>query len=149
LPTARLDGVFPAGVRAGTEVEVVLTGVDLDEADRLMFSDGGLSAVRVEGMKFKVTASAGMAPGLYEVRAAGKYGISASRLFAVGAIGEVVETGDNGSVEKAMVVPVPVTVNGTTGADSADYFRFKAGKGQRLVVSCAAERIDSQLATKC
>lgn len=145
LPTARLDGVFPAGVRAGTEVEVVLTGADLDDADRLMFSDGGLSAVRVEGMKFKVTASAGMAPGLYEVRAAGKYGISASRLFAVGAIGEVVETGDNGSVEKAMVVTVPVTVNGTTGADAADYFRFRAGKGQRLVVSCAAERIDSQL----
>ena len=33
-------------------------GTDLDDADRLLFSDAGLSATRVEGLKFKVTASA-------------------------------------------------------------------------------------------
>ena len=61
LPTARLDTVFPQGLRAGTETEVTIAGADLDGVDRLLFSDPGLSAVPVDGLKFKVTASAGMA----------------------------------------------------------------------------------------
>ncbi len=145
LPTARLDSIFPPGLRGGTECEVTIGGADLDDADRLLFSDAGLSATRVEGLKFKVTASAGMAPGLYEVRAAGRYGISASRLFAVGTIPEVNEPADNASPEKSFNVTPPVTINGTAGPEAGDHFRFKAVKDQRVLISCAAERIDSAL----
>ncbi len=145
LPTARLDSVFPPGVRAGTETEVTLSGPDLDDADRLLFSDAGLIAVRVEGLKFKVTASAGMNPGHYEVRAAGKYGITASRSFAVGTMPEVNEPGDNGSPEKAFAVTPPVTINGTAGGEAADHFKLHVAKDQRLTISCAAARMDSPL----
>ena len=145
LPTVRLDSVFPQGLRAGTETEVTIAGADLDGVDRLLFSDPGLSAVPVEGLKFKVTASAGMAPGVHEVRAAGRYGISASKLFVVGSFPEVSETAPNASPATATEVALPVTINGTTGPDAADHFRFKAAAGQRMLLSCAAERIDSPL----
>jgi hypothetical protein len=145
LPTARLDSIFPPGLRAGTDSEITIAGADLEDADRLLFSDAGLSATRVEGPKFKVTASAGLAPGYYEVRAAGRYGISASRLLAVGTFPEVVEPADNHSPDKAPALTLPVTVNGTAGGDAADYFRVRAAKDQRLVISCAAGRVDSPL----
>ena len=145
LPTARLDAVFPPGLQAGRESELTLTGQDLQDVDRLLFSDAGLSAVPGGGLKFKVTASAGMAPGLYEIRAAGRYGISASRLFEVGTLPEVSDPGNNDAPDKALVLTLPVTVNGTTGADAADFFRFTATKGDRLRLSCAAQRIDSPL----
>jgi hypothetical protein len=145
LPTARLDAIFPPGLRAGTETEVTVAGTDLDGADRLLFSDAGISATRLDGLKFKVTASAGMTPGPYEVRAAGKYGITASRIFTVGLLPEVNEPGDNHSPVKAFAVTPPVTINANAGGDAADHFKFTAKKDERLTIACAAERIDSPL----
>ncbi len=145
LPTARLDAVFPPGMKAGTETEISLTGQSLEGADRLLFSDPGLSAVHGEALKFKVTASTGIAPGLYEMRVGGRYGISASRLFAVGSLPEVSEPDTNSTLEKAFAVTPPATINGTAGADAADFFRFTAAAGQRFSLSCAAQRIDSPL----
>ena len=145
LPTARLDAAFPPGLQAGTEAEISLTGQSLEGVDRLLFSDPGITAFHGEGLKFKVTASTGVAPGLYEMRAAGRYGISASRLFAVGSLPEVLEPQTNSSMEKALAVTPPVTINGTSGADAADFFRFPATAGQRFQISCAAQRIDSPM----
>lgn len=145
IPTARLDSIYPPGIRAGTDTEITIAGPDLDDADRLLFSDSGLSATRVEGARFKITASAGMAPGIYEVRAAGKYGITASRAFIVGTLPELNEPGDNASPAKAAAVTLPVTVNGQAGGEAADHFKFHAAKDQRLTLSCAAGRVDSQM----
>ena len=145
LPTARLDALFPPGLQLGTETSVTLTDTDLENVDRLLFSDPGLSATHGEGVNFKITASGGLRPGLYEVRAVGRYGISASRLLAVGSFPELTDVGTYDSPEHALSLTPPVTVNGTTAADAADFFRFPATKGQRLLLSCAAERIDSSL----
>lgn len=143
LPTARIDSAFPPGLKAGTEAELSLQGTDLEDADRLLFNDAGLTAVHGEGPKFKVTASAAMAPGLYEMRVGGRFGISSSRLIAVGSLPEMIDTPDNASIEKALAVTPPVTINGTAGNDAADYFKFFATKGQPLTLVCAAQRIDS------
>ena len=143
LPTARIDSVFPPGLKAGTEAELTLQGTDLEDADRLLFNDAGLTAVHGEGPKFKVTASASMAPGLYEMRVGGRFGISSSRLIAVGSLPEISETPDNASIEKALAISPPITINGTAGNDAADYFKFTATKGQPLTLVCSAQRIDS------
>jgi len=45
--TPRLLTVFPCGGKAGTEVEVTVSGSDLDEASDLYFSHPGLKAQRV------------------------------------------------------------------------------------------------------
>ncbi|MCA8989079.1 MAG: hypothetical protein KDA78_15645, partial [Planctomycetaceae bacterium] len=46
LPAARLDGVFPAGAAPGSTVEVTISGNDLDDVDRLLFSHPGIKAER-------------------------------------------------------------------------------------------------------
>lgn len=145
LPTARLDAVFPPGIQLGTETEVTLQGVDLDEIDRLLTSDPGLTTVHGEGLKFKITASAATPPGLYEIRVGGRYGLSSSRLFAVGSFPEINEAPGNDTLEKAQAVTPPLTINASAGGDAADFFKFTATKGQALLISCAAQRIDSPL----
>src|SRR5438309_11880003 len=44
LPVARLFTVFPPGGKAGAQVEIELTGADLDEASQLHFSDPAITA---------------------------------------------------------------------------------------------------------
>lgn len=108
LPAARLDGVYPAGGLPGTTVEIMISGVDLDDVDQLLFSQDGFKVERKLGEvtpfdegpqpilnTFLVTIP-GIPAGNYEVRCQGKYGLSNPRTFVVGAFPEVVETEPNG-----------------------------------------------------
>ena len=44
LPTARLDGIYPAGGQRDTSIEVVVAGTDLDDVHQLHFSHPGITA---------------------------------------------------------------------------------------------------------
>src|SRR5256885_14923087 len=88
LPVARLLTVFPPGGKVGSQFEISLTGVDLDEANQLQFSHTGITAKQKvgenglpEANKFLVTIAANMAPGVYEARVVGRFGISNPRSF--------------------------------------------------------------------
>src|SRR5262245_4578602 len=83
LPHIRLDRIYPLGAAAGSEVTLEITGKDLDEVKSLTFDHAGLKAELLKPNQFKVTIAADVPPGTYEVRAVGKYGISATRVFAV------------------------------------------------------------------
>jgi hypothetical protein len=160
LPAARLLSIFPAGGRAGSELDFTLTsGVDLEGAGQLRFSHPGITAVQklapVEGQptpqpvanQFQVKIAADVPPGLYEVRAAGgAYGVTNPRAFVVSDLAEVAETEPNNSLAQANEVPFGSWINGRSepGRD-VDYFRFAAKAGQKLVFDCWAERIDSRM----
>src|SRR2546425_4832765 len=74
LPLARLLTVFPPGGKVGSQVEVVLTGADLDEANQLHFSHTGITAKQKiagtnglpEANKFVITIATNVTPGVYE-----------------------------------------------------------------------------------
>src|SRR5947207_1774396 len=83
LPFIRLDRIFPLGGAAGSQVLVDLHGRDLDDVKSLRFDHPGLKAELVKPNQFRFTIAAGVPAGTHEVRAVGKYGISAPRLFAV------------------------------------------------------------------
>jgi hypothetical protein len=158
LPHIRLDGVFPPGGKAGTHVEVQLQGADLDDVDRLLFSHPGLTAEakiakpseltnqprRVPNV-FMVRIADSVPEGLYEVRAIGYFGISNPRWFHVDRQGNVVESSDNMTADKAMLVPLGTTVSGRADSDRIDYFRIPAKAGERLTIDCQAERLDSRM----
>lgn len=160
LPTARLLSIFPAGGRAGSELELTLTlGVDLEGATQLRFSHPGITAVQklapVEGQpnpqpvpnQFLVKIAPDVPPGLYEVRVAGgAYGVTNPRAFVVSNLVEVTETEPNNSLAQANEVPLGAWINGRSEpARDVDYFRFAAKAGQKLIVDCWAERIDSRM----
>ena len=159
LPTARLTSVFPPGGQRGSSVEIALAGVDLDSVDRLVFSHPEITAAAKTrepaefetgpqpiANQFVVQIGAEVPPGLYEVRAVGKYGVSNPRAFFVGSLPEVLETEPNDAIEKAQDVPLDAVVNGRSnrGTDM-DCYRFPAKAGQRVLIECRARPLDSRL----
>ena len=172
LPSARVQYVFPLGAKAGTSVEVTVTGNDLEEPEKLLFSHPGIKGEYISPPKdptpdpkdpkktvpppktnpagphkFKVTAAGDVPPGLYDLRFVGKWGASNPRTFAVSDQIEVAEKEPNNDVPEAQKVELGTTVSGVISAPTdVDYTSFTGKKGQRIVVSCLASSIDSKAA---
>ncbi|WP_439625930.1 PPC domain-containing protein [Gemmata sp.] len=145
LPSPRFDRLTPLGAAAGSEVEVEVGGGDIEGATRLVFDHPGITATHVKDRKFKVTVAADVPPGTYDARVVGKYGVTNPRLFAVSkGLTEVADALPK-DPSAAQLVPVNCVVNGSSKQGREDVFRFVAKKGQRVVVECFAQRLDSQL----
>jgi hypothetical protein len=146
LPHARLDRLFPLGGSAGSSVVVTVAGKDLDELTDLHFDRPGFRAERIKPNELRITIPAEALPGTVEVRTVGKHGISGGRLFAVSrGLTEILEKEPNNTSATAQKVPLDCAVNGVSDADGDDFFRFPARKGQRIVLDCQAQRLDSTL----
>ncbi len=150
LPTARLLTIFPPGGKAGSQFEVVATGLDLDEASRLYFDQAGISAEpkgedSAESKTFLLGIAANVPPGVYEARVVGRNGISNPRAFPVGTLPEITAPITNDSPANAAPLLLETTVNGRCVADAAQYFRFAARARQRILITCATKEIDSRM----
>jgi hypothetical protein len=146
LPNPVLKTVFPAGGRAGSTVELAVTGSRLDGLTTLVFSHLEIVVKLNEKGRFEVTIPAAVPTGQYDVRALGRNGLSSPRTFVVGTIAEFVETEPNNTSSDAQDVAVNSTINGRIGkGGDEDRFRFSAKKGQRVVIECTAERLDARL----
>jgi hypothetical protein len=146
LPSIRLDSIFPAGGRAGAAVEVQVAGADFEDVKGLRFSHPGLRAEPLGPGKFKVAIAADTPPGLHDVRAIGRHGISNPLAFAVSTgLEEILQKRPNHSAEEAQPVPFGCAVNGRFSGSLEDFYRVPLKKGQRVIVECLAERLDSEL----
>lgn len=157
LPNARLGTIWPPGCRQGEQVEVTVAGDDLDEATSLIFSHPGITAVPKTTTRpfakqpepftnaYTVRVAADVPVGCYEVRVAGRFGLSTPRAFAVDDRPQLLEAGGNSSAEKAMPLPLDTVVNGRVDKEAIDHFTLSAAAGDRLVVSLLAHRLDSKL----
>lgn len=158
-PTPLLKKVIPPGGRIGSEVEITLDGVDLDEAKSLLFSTPGFKAIRLPDPtpdpkkkqpppppRFQVTVPTNAPLGSQDLRVVGKWGISNPRAFVVGKHPEVEEVEPNNDVPQAQKIDIGTTVNGVIGSNTdVDYVAFTGKKGQRVVIHCAATTVDSRL----
>ncbi len=153
LPVARLFTLFPPGGKAGTTLEVAVSGADLDDASQLLFSNPKISAKpkiigstgQPEANKFTITIAADVSPGIYEARFVGRFGVSNPRKFVVGDLPEVISPPTNHTGTSAAEVAPACVVNGRADPNAADNFKFAAKKGQRLLIECLAREIDSRL----
>ena len=93
-----------------------------------------------EIVKLKVTIDPGTPPGRHEIRLIGPQGITNPRTFIVGRIPEVreFEPNDPGGPPRKSPPPAvpapPFTLNGQILPGDVDRFRFRAKKGQSLVI---------------
>ena len=156
LPQAKLFSVFPPGAQVGVATEVAISnGVEMDEANRLIFNHAGITAAQkvteANGVKtpvvntFVVNVAAGVPDGIYEVRFSGRFGVSNPRSFVVGSRKEINEIEPNNAREQATPVELNSTVNGRTDASAYDYFKISGKAGQRVLCVCQAGKIDSKL----
>lgn len=146
LPSPRFDRLTPLGAAGGSTVEVEVAGADIEDTTKLLFDTPGITAEHVKDKKFKVTVAAAVPPGTYDARLVGRYGVTNPRLFAVSSgLAEVAEKEPNDDPALAQPVPVNSVVNGTSDQGREDVFRVAVKIGQRVVVECFAQRLDSQL----
>ena len=124
-----LDSVFPLGGQRGKAVEVSLQGRSLDG---------------MEKMKLRIEPSAPL--GQQEIRANTTRGFSNPILFDVSDVPEFAETEPNNGSTNANTVNAPVTINGRiSGEKDIDQFKFKAEKGNSLILEVVASRFGSPL----
>jgi hypothetical protein len=147
-------------------VEVTITGIDLEEPDKLLFSHSGIKAEPIIPppppppdpkkppmppppkppiTKFKVTIGSDVPLGIYDIRVVNKWGASNPRAFVVGDLTEVLEKEPNNDVEQSQKIELNSTVSGAINAPTdVDYYTFTGKKGQRVVFSVLASSIDSR-----
>ncbi|HUQ71739.1 MAG TPA: serine protease, partial [Planctomycetaceae bacterium] len=152
LPAPRLLTTLPMGGKAGTEVEIAITGEHLDDAGELAFSDPRIASTRkldAAGQpvpnKYVVSIAADCPVGVYETRVMTRLGVSSSRIFSVGSLTEVTRQAPNTSLATAMELPMNSVCNGAMTTRAVDHYVFEGRKGQRVVVDCATKGIDSKL----
>jgi hypothetical protein len=158
VPQPRLNSVFPLGGKAGTDVDVTLTGDAIEGLQQqVVTSHPGITAApvmtqpdrffpepRAVENRFTVKIAADVPPGVYEVRLANRMGVSNARSFAVGDLAETAEQEPNDAPEKASELAVNAVANGTCDVRGFDLYRIKAARGQRLIIHCAAQRLDAK-----
>ena len=124
-------------------IEVTVSGSDLDGATELRFSQAGITATPKGTNRFEVTITRPVPPGIYDAVVVDRYGASNPRAFEVGVLAEVAEA--KNSSDSPQTVALESTINGRTEANAIDYFLFPAKQGQRVLVRCQAQEIDSKL----
>lgn len=153
-----LETVYPAGGRAGTTVTVALAGARLGAVRSIRSDIPGARAVAAEGGAFRIEIPAATTPGAYDLWAVTDGGIAGPRAFRVGVrpesaelepVAEMPAKAKSAPVdlsETVQTVPLGATVNGRiAAAGDRDFYRFRARRGQRVLIECWAERIDSRL----
>ena len=157
LPLTRLKSIFPPTGQVGTTFELQLTsGDDLEEIAALHFTHAGIAAKpkmqEVEGEPqpvnntFVVTIAGNVPPGLYEVRASGLWGVSNPQRFAVSGRKLIADSEPNNALEQAQAIELNSSVYGRMdGGTDIDTFKVAVEAGQRIVVDCLSERLDSQM----
>ncbi len=172
VPQTRLLSVSPAGAKAGTTVEVLFAGTDLEGLEKMIFSHPGIKAepvyeeVKKEDpkkadpkksdkapappaapklIKFKVTVPADTPLGIHDVRISGKAGISNSRAFQITDLNEINEKEPNNDIPEAQKIEINTVINGVISAPTdVDFYSLKGKKGQRILASCLASSLDSK-----
>ncbi|MEZ6061940.1 MAG: PPC domain-containing protein [Planctomycetaceae bacterium] len=145
-PDPLLTTVFPAGCSAGTTTELTLSGTDLEELRTVQCNADGVAFEFVEANRVRISVPDDAVPGYYDIRAVTSHGISSPRTFVISHQEEFTETEPNSGLPDAQRVPMNAVINGQISeSGDADCFRFDAVAGQRVIIDCAARRIDSQL----
>jgi hypothetical protein len=152
LPSPRLLTIWPMGGQAGTSFEVTITGENIDLTSELLFSHPKITAKskvsaagKAEADTFVVTVAADAPPGVHDAWVVSRLGISSARAFSVGGLPEVTRVKPNTSLETALELKPNSICNAVMTPRSVDFYAFRAAKGKRFVVECAARGIDSKL----
>lgn len=142
--------IMPRGIQRGKEHVLTFSGARLNDAEEIFFYTQGVTAKKIEPIdanSIKVTVE--VAPdcrlGEHIAQVRCKSGISDFRSFYVGALPQVDEKEQNGSLEEAQAIPLNVTVAGVVQAEDVDYYVVECKKGQRLSAEVEGVRLGTYL----
>jgi hypothetical protein len=169
-----LQKLSPTGAQRGTQVTITITGTNIGEATRLIFSEPGFAAkitavkeVPIEKMvvpkgvvrtdapiddkarKFELTALVTIAKdvphGIHGFRLHTPLGVSNQLRFAVSALAETKEE-DPSDPAKPQTVTLPAALVGVLAtAGDVDAYRFTARAGEEMVFQVVARPLGARL----
>ncbi len=152
LPLPRLLTMMPMGGTAGAQVEITISGENIEDVSQMLFNHPGLGAVPkldANGLpvdkQFIVSIAENCPDGIYEARVLTRLGISSSRVFSVSHLPESVRATPNTTLDTAMELSVNSICNAVITEKSVDHYTFKAEQGHRYIVHCSSRGIDSKL----
>lgn len=148
-----LSSIAPPGAQRGTEIEVILGGARLNDANDITFYLPGITLKSIAGAsENSAKATLAIAPdcrlGNHAIRVRTASGLTNVQLFSVGALPEIAEEEKkekNDSIATAQVVQMDTTVNGSIGNEDIDYFAIEAKKGERLSAEVEGIRLGRTL----
>ena len=145
--------VVPPGGQRGSEVELVIDGKRLDDAQELQWYDPGISVKSLEFADKKVKVKLAIAPdcplGEHAFRLRTKTGLSDLFTFWVGTLPTVMEKEPNNDFAKPQKIDLNVTVTGVITGEDVDNFAVEAKQGQRLSVVIEGLRLGRAMFDPC
>ncbi len=139
-----LGQVAPYGGQRGTELDVVLNGSNLQDAEEVLIYDSGVEVLSLEvpkdeagnsdgkqiKVRFKLAEDATL--GAKRIRIRTRTGLTNLRVFHVGALPVIDEAEPNTIFTEPQAIEQNVTVHGRVDREDVDYFIVEAKQGQRL-----------------
>jgi hypothetical protein len=144
----RVNNLYPSGGQVGTEVQVVCSGGNLEDANGLIFDAPGFEATSVAAekgkftVKIKVPADARL--GEHLLRISTVSGLSDLRLFFVSPFPLVEEQEVKEEPNKKQPIALGTTVYGRTQGEDQDHFEVEVKKGERLTAEVIGARLQTQ-----
>ncbi len=140
-----LSLIMPRGVQRGTEVDIVLLGARLADAQEVLFYEPGVEVLSLEAqdsqvtVKVKIAADARLGEHIARVRTTS--GISELRTFYVGALPSIDEVEPNSEFQAPQKIDLGVTVTGVVENEDVDYFVVDAKQGDQITVEVEGMRL--------
>lgn len=142
----QLSNILPRGAQRGTEVELVLSGDRLADAEQIMLYEPGLEVagfeiVNEKQIKAKLKIAADCRLGTKRFRVRTKTGLSDMQTFRVGSLPNVAEVEPNNEFITPQAIALNSTIEGRITNEDVDYFVVEAKKGDRLTAEIEAIRL--------
>jgi hypothetical protein len=141
------------GAKPGEEVELTLTGTNLNDPTAVLLSCPGKVTIPTDNkngteaakLRVKVAVDAKAPIGLYSIRVATRHGVSNARPFVIDSLKLVASAAANRTKEMAQAVDVPCVVSGIVAAETSEFYKVKVAANQKLTFEVLARRIGSPL----
>lgn len=145
-----LSEVMPRGGQRGTELELVLRGDRLAEAQEVFCYRPGVAFTAVKStnnneVRVQAKIAADAQPGEYPLRLRTNTGISELRTFYVGTLPMSAEQEPNNDFAKPQKIEINHTVAGVIENEDVDYYVVDCKKGQRLTAEIECIRLGEVL----
>jgi hypothetical protein len=140
----RFSNILPRGVQRGQEIEVTISGANLEDAEELMLYDEGLTVLSFEhpdkadqrgrSLKVRLKVDANCPLGAQRMRIRTRTGLSDIQNLFVGPLPIVEEKEPNTDFAQPQPVEKNHTIHGRIDREDVDYYVVDAKKGERLTI---------------
>lgn len=145
-----LDRIEPPAGRPGSEVEITISGAELDEPQELFFEESriavkGVSAENENVVKATLSIPVDCTPGPHRLRLRTAEGLSELRMFHVHGSEQQTEQEPNNDIASALPVPAGTAVWGTLGNEDNDVYKVRLPADGRIAALVEAIALDQQM----